>query len=225
LSNSDKNQEPLYAKHLSRLTRPFVNFDFPFIRRVRERAVDCLRLGLGGQVLDLGCGGGGSFPYLERAVGPHGQIVGVDVSSQSCLNARRRAQSHGWNNIRVIEDSAERVVLSGRYDGALMFAAPDVYTSESALIHVLSLLKSDARVSIFGAKFSGRQFGKLLDSFFRFMFRALSPATPLPDEAPWRLLARRLKDLSVEEYFYGSMFLACGTLKGVEELGPLPETE
>jgi demethylmenaquinone methyltransferase/2-methoxy-6-polyprenyl-1,4-benzoquinol methylase len=213
MSHSSYDHEPPYAKYLSRLIRPFPNFDFFFIKPVREKAVEALQLSPGGQVLDLGCGGGGSFPYLVRAVGSAGKVVGVDISPQSCINARRRVSSNGWKNVEVIEASAERVHLSGRYDGALMFAAADVYASESALSNILPYLKGNARVSFFGAKLSRGPLSKFLNPFFLFMCRKLSPTTPIPDEVPWGMLASRLKDLKVQEFFFGSMFLACGTFK------------
>ena len=213
MSDSSYDHEPPYAKHLSRLIRPFSNFDFFFIKPVRDKAVQALQLSPGGQVLDLGCGGGGSFPYLVRAVGSTGKVVGVDISPQTCVNARRRVSSNGWKNVEVIEASADRVDLSGQYDGALMFAAADVYASESALANILPYLKGRARIAIFGAKLSDGRLSKLLNPFFLFMCRKLSPATPLPDAAPWGLLASRLEDLYVQELFFGSMFLACGTLK------------
>ena len=213
MSPSSYNHEPPYAKYLSRLIRPFPNFDFFFIKSVREKAVHALQLGPGGQVLDLGCGGGGSFPYLVKAVGSTGKVVGVDISPQSCINARRRVYSNGWKNVDVIEASAERVDLSGGYDGALMFAAADVYASESALANILPYLRDRARVTIFGAKLSDGLLSKVLNPFFLLTCRKFSPETPTPDQAPWALLASRLDDLNVEEFFFGSMFLASGTLK------------
>jgi ubiquinone/menaquinone biosynthesis C-methylase UbiE len=124
MNHSSHNQEPPYARYLSRLVRPFSNFDFFFIKSARDRAVHALQLSAGGRVLDLGCGGGGSFPYLVKAVGSTGKVVGVDISPESCINARRRVGSNGWKNVEVIEASAEAVDLSECYDGAVMFAAP-----------------------------------------------------------------------------------------------------
>jgi SAM-dependent methyltransferase len=213
MSPSSYNHEPPYAKYLSRLIRPFPNFDFFFIKSVREKAVQALQLSPGGQVLDIGCGGGGSFPYLVKAVTSTGTVVGVDISPQSCINARHRVERNGWKNVEVIEAAADRVYLAGRYDGALMFAAADVYASESALANILPYLRDLARVTIFGAKLSDGLLSKLLNPFFLFMFRKLSPATPIPDQAPWALLASHLEDLNIQEFFFGSMFLACGTLK------------
>ncbi len=213
MSDNSHNHEPPYAKYLSRLIRPFSNFDFFFMKHVREKAVQALRLSSGGQVLDLGCGSGGSFPYLVKAVGPTGKVVGIDISHESCINARRRIKSNGWKNVDAIESSAQNVDLAGRYDGALMFAAPDVYASDSALANILPYLKSHARIAIFGAKLSDERLGKFLNPFFLFTCRKLSPSTPLPDSAPWGLLASQLEGLNVQELFFGSMFLAYGTLK------------
>lgn len=213
MNRDSRNNEPPYARYLSRLIRPFPNFDFFFIRRVREKAVQALQLSPGGRVLDLGCGGGASFPYLIKAVGPTGQVVGVDISAQSCINARRRIERNGWKNVDVIESPAQSVGLIGRYDGALMFAAADVYASDSTLANIIPYLKDHARISVFGAKLSDGRLSKLLNPFFLFMCRKLSPLTPLPDSAPWLLLASRLDHVEVQELFFGSMFLAYGALK------------
>ena len=95
-----------------------------------------------------------------------------------------------------------------------MFAAPDVYASASALANILPHLNDRARVALFGAKLSRGRFGRILNGFFGFLMRTLSSTTPVPNEAPWSLLAERLDDLTVREYFHGSMFLAYGRLKG-----------
>ena len=209
--DSSYHREPHYAKYLSRIIRPFPNFDFFFIKGIRDKAVEALQLRLGSRVLDLGCGGGGSFPYLVKAVGANGTIVGVDISPQSCINARRRVKSNGWPNVEVLQAPAEKVELAGLYDGALMFAAPDVFASESALANILPRLKDHARVAIFGAKLSDDRWGRLLNPLLQSVPRKLSPHTPIPDEAPWLHLSKQLEGVQVQQYFFGSMFLAYGT--------------
>ena len=169
----------------------------------------------GARALDLGCGPGGSLPFLVDAVGPAGQITGVEISPEVALNAKRRITRHQWPNVHLVEAPAETAALDGVFDGALMFGAPDVYGSPAALANVLPHLRPGARVVFFGAKTSRRRLGWLLNPLLRVIFPKISfPSTPVPDDAPWQTLAPHLRELTIEEYFFGWMFLAAGTVKG-----------
>lgn len=217
MSDDERHPEPPYARYLSRLVRRFPNFDFSFIEPVRRKAVDWLQLRPGDRVLDLGCGGGGSLPHLVRAVGATGSVLGVDVSPQSCVNARRRIQVNRWENVEIVQAAAQEVRLSGMYDGVLMFAAPDVFASGAALANIIPHLRDEARIVFFGAKHSDRRMGAILNPLLARMVARLSPTTPIPEERPWAVIAEHVDEFRVEEYFFGSMFLASGTLrKGVD---------
>jgi ubiquinone/menaquinone biosynthesis C-methylase UbiE len=206
-----KDLTPPYG-HLARLLRPFPDFDPAFIKPVRQKAVQLLNLKEGDRVLDVGCGPGGSFPYLVRAVGKSGQVVGVEISPEISINARRRIEKNGWRNVEVIEASAQEVHLTGAFNGLLMFAAADVYASEEALENIFSHLNEKARVAAFGAKLSSSRFGKILNPFLRLLFNLSFSTTPRPDYEPWRSLAKRVEELNVEEYFFGLMFLTSGSV-------------
>ena len=98
---NNRELTPPYARYLVRLIRPFPDFDVFFIKSLRQRAVHLLQLMPGDRVLDTGCGPGGSFPYLLDAVGPSGEVVGVEISPEIAINARKRIEKNGWNNVRV----------------------------------------------------------------------------------------------------------------------------
>ena len=162
--------------------------------------------------MDMGCGMGGSFPYLVRAVGATGQVVGVEISPDMCLHARSRIAKHQWSNVEVIEASAQDVRLAGTFDAVLMFAVPDIYASEEALENIFPHLADNARVVAFGAKKVRHGWGKGLYPMLRLVICKLSfPTTPIPDEQPWRLLAKRLEKVDAKEYFGGLMFLISGS--------------
>jgi phosphatidylethanolamine/phosphatidyl-N-methylethanolamine N-methyltransferase len=160
-----KDLTPPYGR-LAHLLRPFP-VDPSFIKPMRQKAVELLELKEGDRVLDVGCGPGGSFPYLLRAVGQSGQVVGVEMSPEISINARRRIEKNGWRNVEVIEAAAQEVHLTGAFNGALMFAAADVYASEEALENIFPYLRENARVVAFGAKLSSSRLGKMLNPFLR----------------------------------------------------------
>ena len=211
MAQGRKDRTPPYG-YLVRLFRPFPDFDPFFIKPVRQKAVELLHLKVGDRVLDVGCGPGGSFPYLVHAVGQSGQVVGVEISPEISINARRRIERNGWRNVEVIEAAAQEVHLTGTFDALLMFAAADVYASEEALENILPHLRENARVAAFGAKLSNKRLGSSLNPVLRMLFNLSFSTTPRPDYEPWRILAKRVEKLDVEEYFFGLMFLCSGSV-------------
>jgi len=212
MKEETKDSTPPYGRYLIRLTRPFPDFDFSFIKPVRQKAVESLNLKPGSRVLDVGCGSGGSLPYLVHAVGSSGEVVGVEISPEISVNARKRIAKNKWENVKVIEAPAQNVQLTGMFDGLLMFAAPDVYASKAALENIFPHLKTGARVAAFGAKFSSRRFGAIMNPLLRMLYKLSFSTTPSPNYEPWHLLAKRVEKLEVEEYFFGLMFLVSGSV-------------
>src|SRR5919197_740369 len=64
----------------------------------RKLAVESLALRAGDTVIDLACGTGLNFPYLQQAVGENGRIIGVDLTDAMLDQARQRVRDHGWRN-------------------------------------------------------------------------------------------------------------------------------
>jgi protein-L-isoaspartate O-methyltransferase len=215
-SDRENNREltPLYARFLVHVIRPFPNFDFFFIKSLRQKAVHLLQLQPGDRALDVGCGPGGSFPYLVDAVHPSGEVVGIEISPQTAINARNRIAKNGWNNTQLIVADAKTVSLEGAFDGLLMFAAPDAYASPQALGNIFAHLKNGARIVAFGGKLPKRGPARRLNRLFRSMFSRLTfPSTPELTHEPWALLESRVDELHVQEYLFGLMFLAWGSVK------------
>ena len=213
LNKVDNRQlTPPYARYLVHLIRPFPNFDIFFIKPLRQKAVQLLQLKPGDRVLDVGCGPGGSFPYLVDAVGPSGEVLGVEISPEVAINARRRIEKNSWSNVRVIEADAKSVKLEGKFDGLLSFAAAEVYASPQALTNFFPYLKNDARVVAFGAKLSHRSSGKVLNPLLRLLWKLSFSSTPALNHEPWAPLKDRVDEFHVQEYFFGCMFLAWGSI-------------
>ncbi len=81
----------------------------------------------GERVLDIGCGNGSTTLMLAEAVGPSGDVMGVDISQPMLAIARGRVQAP---NIRIIEADAaaypftpDRNLIFSRF-GVMFFAEP-----------------------------------------------------------------------------------------------------
>lgn len=88
-----------------------VSAEWPVYRAGRTVAIDALRLAPGMRVLDLGCGTGLNHPLLQRAVGPRGALVGLDLSTRMLAQAKRRVQRHRWRNVDLV--AADMTTVQG----------------------------------------------------------------------------------------------------------------
>ncbi|MCF8533223.1 MAG: class I SAM-dependent methyltransferase [Reyranella sp.] len=98
----------------------------------------------GEQVLDIGCGTGGTTAELARAVGPTGHVLGVDISDVLVEAARAERVD---NATFVVGDAATHPLKPAGYDlvfsrfGVMFFAEPDV-----AFRNFQRALKPDGRL-------------------------------------------------------------------------------
>jgi ubiquinone/menaquinone biosynthesis C-methylase UbiE len=198
--------EPPYVPTMGRISDRHI----AVIDQLRSEAVQRLQLQPGNRVIDAGCGNGASFPYLLNQVGPSGEVVGIEISSSMAERARRHIQEKGWMNVEVIVESAETAGLNGEFDALLLFAAHEILTSSRMLDHLFAHLSEQARVAAFGAKLTPPPLGWLLNPFFRLVSKKWLPNSSPIDTQPWRLLAKRLAHIRVEQRMGGVMYLVSG---------------
>src|SRR6201997_1647947 len=112
-SQTDRTREHLIevyrkkAKHYDITSRLYPVPGYPQ-RTQRLRAVHALGLRPGDTVVDMACGTGLNFPLLEKAVGPGGRIVGVDLTDAMLARAQDRIEANGWSNVSLVHaDAAE----------------------------------------------------------------------------------------------------------------------
>ncbi len=95
------------------------NYSPELLTRVRE-LVQGLRLVPGSRVLDVGCGTGVLLPYLREAVGPAGQVVGLDFSAEMLKWAARKEAGR----VVLLWAPAESLpLIDGYLDTVVCFAA------------------------------------------------------------------------------------------------------
>jgi len=98
---------------------------------VTEAALTAAAPRPGERVLDIGCGTGTTLLRLAEAVGPEGQVLGVDISAQQLALARQRIAAAGAGQARVeLHDAATYDFPPAAFDlaftrfGVMFFADP-----------------------------------------------------------------------------------------------------
>jgi ubiquinone/menaquinone biosynthesis C-methylase UbiE len=76
-----------------------------------EEFVKLARLKRGQSVLEVACGTGAAMPALSRTLGPKGEIVGADISSEMLHRAFTRTRKLKIRNVSYREVDAEKLSL------------------------------------------------------------------------------------------------------------------
>lgn len=182
--------------------------DQRLVKRMRITAVRRLELRLGNHVLDIGCGTGANFPLLVRAVGPEGQITGVELSDDMAAVARARVREAGWNNVDIVVSDAATAPLPLHADGALFFLTHDLVRSPAAVERVVSACRPGARVVAFGPKAAPR-WNWPLNAAIRQIAKPYVTTFEGFDR-PWGHLQGRLDDFTVRNLPLGGAYLGHG---------------
>ena len=99
--------------------------------KVTEAALTAAAPKPGESILDIGCGTGTTTLRLADAVGPSGQVLGVDISEQQLGLARQRVAAAGATRVQlVLDDAATHDFAPESFDlgfsrfGVMFFAEP-----------------------------------------------------------------------------------------------------
>jgi SAM-dependent methyltransferase len=177
----------------------------------RRQAVARLAPLRGEVILDVGCGTGLNFAAIEGAIGPSGQLIGVELNPRMLDEARARIERHGWTNVQLVESDVAEADIPAIADGTLLCAVHDVMRSRAALANVLDHLRPHARIVAAGPKFAPwRGYDALSMNFRTWKWNRGCVTTFEGFSRPWSQLERLVDNLVVDEVFYGGGYIASG---------------
>src|SRR6202167_3818134 len=219
-SQTDSTREHLIetyrkkAKHYDITSRLYPAPGYPQ-RGQRLRAVQSLGLRAGDTVLDMACGTGLNFSLLEKAIGPAGRIVGVDLTDAMLAQAQDRIGANGWSNVSLMQADAAGFDFPAEVDAILStYALSQVPECAAVIAHGAAALSAGGRWVVLDLKVPDRAPGWLTQ---------LGTATVRPfawiDEwvmrRPWEAIRaamqEELADPSWTELFFGTAFLVAGS--------------
>ena len=220
MSRADSTREHLIetyrkkAKHYDVTSRLYPAPGYPQ-RAQRLRAVQALGLRPGGSVIDMACGTGLNFPLLQKAVGPGGRIVGVDLTDAMLAHARDRMEANGWSNVSLVQADAAGFDFPAGVDAILStYALSQVPECAEVIAHGAAALSGGGRWAVLDLKIPGRT-PRWLAQLGTATVRPFASIDEWIMRRPWEAIRaamqEELADFSWTELFFGTAFLAAGS--------------
>lgn len=180
-------------------------------RQVRHRAVDALGLSRGQTVVEIGCGTGLNFARLQRAVGPEGRIIGVDMTDAMLAQASKRIARRGWSNVDLVRRDAAEFEFPAHVDGILStFAVTFVPEFDEVIRKGAACLTPGGRWVIADFRMPSGSSARLIPLML-LATRPFGISRDLTDRHPWESLDRHLGNLNMEDTTFGFAYVASAT--------------
>ena len=220
MSHIDSTREHLIetyrkkARHYDLTTRLYPAPGYPQ-RAQRLRAVQALRLGPGGSVVDVACGTGLNFPLIEHVIGPKGRIVGVDLTDAMLAQAQHRIETNGWSNVSLVQADAAEFDFPTEVDAILStYALSQVPECGDVIAHGAAALSHGGRWVVLDLKVPDNA-PRWLAQLGIAIARPFGSIDEWIARRPWEAIRAAMRDslggLSWTELFFGTAFLAAGS--------------
>ena len=189
---------------------PLFNLLFWVPLNIRSKAVKQLELKPGDKVLDVGCGTGRNLRRLVEAVGPIGEVFGVDCCDAMLAKARELSNRHQWHNVNLWQGDATEMCLPAPVDGVLFSLSYTVIPKPvTALEKAWEYLLPKRYVVIMDGKLAHGLLGGLSRPLVIFLSKAIVLGDQ--DRRPWEDLKKLTPQIEMEEVNFGTYYVCRGT--------------
>jgi ubiquinone/menaquinone biosynthesis C-methylase UbiE len=184
-------------------------------RAHRLRAIQALALRPGDTVVDIACGTGLNFSLIQRAIGPDGRIVGVDLTDAMLAQAQHRIETHGWSNIRLVQADAAEYDFPTEVDAIVStYALSHVPECGEVIYRGAAALSRGGRWVVLDLKAPDNA-PRWLAQLGIALVRPFGSIDEWIARRPWEAIRAAMRDtmadVSWTELFFGTGFLAAGS--------------
>ena len=179
----------------------------------RRSTVKALSLNAGDTVVDLACGTGLNFRYLEAAVGENGRIIGVDLTDAMLDQARKRVEAAGWRNVELVQADIAQYSFPTGVAGILSTLAITLVPEYGNVIcRGAEALRPEGRLAVFDFK-EPDNWPRWLVRFAAWLNKPYGVSLELADRHPWESINEYLHEVIFREFYFGALYLSVGEKK------------
>ena len=184
----------------------------------RQQAVTALSLRPGDTVVDLACGTGLNFQFLQSQITSEGRIIGVDLTDAMLDVAHRRARSAGWNNIEFVPADMIEYEFPAGIAGVLSTFAISLVPYFDQVIHrSATALQRGGRMAILDIK-TPQHWPIWMARLTAWVNRPFGVTLESTKRRPWVSLQKHLQEVCHQEYFFGYLYLSVGQKASRDEM-------
>lgn len=186
---------------------------FTFMGRpgfIRKKAVTKLNVRKGDKILEVACGTGRNFPYIMKALGKEGVLIGFDYVQEMLDAAKQLCKRRGWDNVKLIQgDAAELKIGEEKFSGILSVLGISAIPGwEQALLRCFEALTPGGKLVVCDARpfhGTGKFFNPLIKAIYS-RFAAWDSTKNIPEK-----MKEIFKNVQIEEFNFGTFFIAVST--------------
>ena len=180
-------------------------------RAYQKNAVAALGLQPGDTVIDIGCGTGLNLSLLEKAVGPTGKIIGVDLTDAMLERARARVAKHGWKNIELVECDAATYKFPKDINGVFSsYALTPIPEYDAVIANAAKALKKEGRMAILELRRPTRT-PEWVVKLARLLLRPFGVRPVHATYTPWLSMEKYFGGVALHEFYFGATYIAVST--------------
>ena len=101
IANEYKDLYTKLAKSYDRLGSILSLFGFSS-NKYRREIINQLHLKSGSSILEIACGTGANFKFMQDVIGEKGRIVGLDITPAMLDKAKEKIKKFKWTNVKLI---------------------------------------------------------------------------------------------------------------------------
>jgi ubiquinone/menaquinone biosynthesis C-methylase UbiE len=198
---------------------PLFGIDVEFYRR---KTVEALALDPGDTVVELGCGTGLNFKYVQQYIGGDGRLIGVDLTDGMLGVARARVARKGWGNVELVQADVGGWPMPDDVDAIYSTLALTLVPEYDQVIRKAArALTVGGRMAVFDLKLPER-WPLWLVRFAAWLNRPFGVTMDLADRHPWEEMRRYLQEIEFKEFYFGALYLSVGEKPGAagERIAP-----